>query len=125
MDKFISKNRRTISLPVPLGTELYIVTTRCGDYCMFQKEEFDKLIPEKEGGRCSHALPCHTRPLPPRKVTLELNNLEILREWKIRVFTTKEAAEEKTLEIINENIKFLEEHNIEVKDGYSVNKKEG
>lgn len=125
MEKFISKNKRTISLPVPLGTELYVVNTRCGDYCLFQKEEFNKLISEEEGGRCTHNLPCHTRPLAPRKVILGINNLELLNEWKKRVFTNKEDAEQKTIEIINENIKFLKEHNIKVdKNGYSETGKE-
>lgn len=34
MERFISRNKKTIALPVPLGTEIYIVRTKCGDFCM-------------------------------------------------------------------------------------------
>jgi hypothetical protein len=34
---FISEDKRTINLPVPLGTTVYGYLTVCCDACMFQK----------------------------------------------------------------------------------------
>ena len=49
MERFISKDRKIISLPVALGTELYRVNTSCGDFCTFQSENFQKIIDNKKG----------------------------------------------------------------------------
>lgn len=125
MERFISRNKKTISLPVPLGTEVFIVSTRCGDVCLFEKDKFNKLIPPEKGGRCSHNLPCHTRILPPRKVILNIENISILKEWKVRVFPTEKEAKEATIKITNENIKFLNEKGFAIDgEGKCIKKEE-
>lgn len=41
---FISEDKRTINLPVPLGTTVYGYLTVCCDACMFQKEKFKEIL---------------------------------------------------------------------------------
>lgn len=118
MERFISKDRKTISLPVALGTELYRVNTSCGDFCTFQSENFQKIIDNKN--KCSGKLPCHTVALEPQKITLTIDNISILKEWQEKVFLTKEEAKEKTKEIVERNIKFLQDNKIVVYGNYGT-----
>lgn len=123
MERFISRNKKTIALPVPLGTEIYIVRTKCGDFCMFQKEKFDALYPPTEEGRCSHSLLCHTKGLNPQKTELKIENIHILSEWGDRVFVNKDDAIKRTDEIVKENINKLRELGFYVdENGYGKEK---
>lgn len=118
MKRYISEDKKIISLPVPLGSIIYQVNTTCGDFCLFQKEKFDKLTPDRK--QCFNKLPCHTIEKEPIKIELTINNLSLLNEWEKTVFETYEKAKEKTKEIINKNIKVLEDNNILLdKRGYS------
>lgn len=90
---FISEDKRTINLPVPLGTYVYQYWTRCNDACLFQKEAFNKAFPPGVEGRCSGDMPCHTRPHLIKPVELSLSNLDwVLRDWGKTVFATENEA---------------------------------
>lgn len=117
MKRYISEDKKNIYLPVPLGSIIYQVNTTCGDFCLFQKEKFEKLIHNK---RCSNKLPCHTIGKRPIKIELTIDNLSLLNEWDKTIFKTYDEAKEKTKEIINKNIKVLEDNDILLDEsGYS------
>lgn len=122
MKKYISNNKKVISLPVPLGTTVYQVNTTCGDFCLFQKENFNNLVPYKEQGRCSNILPCHTIGKEPREIELNINNLSLLNEWEKTIFESYNEAKDKTKELVHKNIKYLKNNNILIDEkGYSKN----
>jgi hypothetical protein len=90
---FISKDKRTINLPVPLGATVYMFITSCNDACMFQKDKFNAIFPLKEGGRCNKDMPCHTKFHSIRSIVLSLPNLDwILKEWQATIFETENEA---------------------------------
>lgn len=106
---FISEDKKTIKLPVPLGTIVYEFTTSCNDACLFQKEKFQELYPRKKGeGLCNKNMPCHTKLHGIQKMVVKLTNLEwILKNWHITIFETENQAKE-------EGIKFIEKHKNEL-----------
>ena len=118
---FIDKDKKTINLPVPLGTTLYVFKTDCNDACLFQKEKFDKLYPKNFEGRCGQDKLCHTRFAGIEPITLKVNNLEwILGKWDIKVFETEEEAKNRGKEFVSEHvIKFKELGFILDENGYS------
>lgn len=105
---FISEDRKTINLPVPLGSMVYEVTTTCNDACLFQKEAFEKAFPSVEGGRCSATMPCHTKvhSITPKELTLE--NLDwVLKQWGFRFFETESEAHSTAVARVAEHINKL------------------
>ena len=93
---FISEDKKTITLPVPLDTIVYRFHTSCNDACLFQQKNFDKVFPRgKEGGRCSGDMPCHTKLHSVLPKELNLSNLEwILKDWNVYYFETEKEARE-------------------------------
>ena len=92
---FISEDKKTINLPVPLGTTVYMFITSCNDACMFQKDKFNSVFPPIEGGRCNKDMSCHTKFHSIRFIVLSLSNLDwILKEWQITTFETEIEAKE-------------------------------
>lgn len=91
---FISEDKKTINLPVSLGTTVYRIITSCNDACTFQKEKFDKVFPSK-GNRCGQDMPCHIKLHSIQPVKLKLSNVEwILTQWNISIFETENKARE-------------------------------
>lgn len=102
--RYLNEEKTVITLPVPLGTELYQVETRCGDFCTFQEKHFDKCFPRVKGGRCGVGMPCHTVPWSVSKLTLDFSNIEwVLKDYGTRIFPTKKQAEKRMAEIITDN----------------------
>lgn len=116
-EDFISLDKTTIRLPVPLGTTVWEFVTKCNDACTFQAEEFDAAFPPKEGeeGRCSMFLPCHTRFCWADTMTLTLNNLSfILERWQKSIFATKEEAQTAGEKLVEEHKKQLLEKGLKI-----------
>jgi hypothetical protein len=91
--QFVSEDKKTITLPVPLGTVLYRFHTKCNDACLFQKDNFDAVFPPTETGRCSREMPCHVKCTGARGIVVELSNVAMLeREWNKFVFETEIEA---------------------------------
>ena len=111
----VHKEKYTIEIPVPLGTTVYEYMTTCGDFCTFDDEKFDKIFPPKPEGRCSRQMPCHTVYKGVRELKLTLDNVGyILRLWNDSIFETKEEAENKGLEVIEEHRKKMVELGFEL-----------
>ncbi len=92
---FISEDKKTINLPVPLDTTVYRFITSCNDACLFQKEKINQVFPVKKEGRCSQDMACHTKLHSVQPVTLNLSNLDMmLKNWKINTFETENEARE-------------------------------
>lgn len=111
---FISEDKRTINLPVPLGTTVYRINTDCNDACLLQKEVFNKVfLPENRPaeGWCSSDMPCHTKMHSIRPVVLSMTNLEeILETFGNKTFETYEQAKfagEKLIEIHKQQLSGL------------------
>ena len=93
--EFISEDKKTITLPIPLGSILYRFVTSCNDSCMFQKEDFDRVFPKESNSRCSKDMPCHTKLHSIQTVEVKLSNLElILENWHITIFESENKAKE-------------------------------
>lgn len=104
MSKYVSKDKKTINLPFPLGTKLYMPITTCGDFCLYQKDLFNEIFPKdsENQGRCSRDMPCHTKLHSIKEITFSMSNLEMVLEnldkW---IFTSEHEAQrviEKRLE---------------------------
>lgn len=123
---FISEDKLTITLPVPLGTKVYSILTKCGDFCMFQKDHFNKTFGEKEGGHCDSLMPCHTRYRQPMEMTVTLDNLSyVLEYWNVKCFATFEEADSVTKTRIAEHVEKMKELGFKVDEkGYSIIDKE-
>lgn len=92
---FISEDKKTINLPVPLGATLYRIITACNDACMLQAEKFNSVFPSKEGGRCSVDMPCHTKLHSALPFVFALGDLDwVLKKWQITCFETESGAKE-------------------------------
>lgn len=108
--KYLNDDKTVITLPVPLGTELFQVTTRCGDFCTFQEELFDKHFPPIKEGRCGQDKPCHTVYWHVYKIKLKFSNLEtVLEQYGTWIFPTEEAAQKRAAEIVERNRKTMRE----------------
>lgn len=119
--KFINENKTIITLPVPLGSTVYQVATKCGDFCTFQQKLFDKVFPPVKEGRCGVDKPCHTVEWNIYKPTLKFSNMEyVLENWGIWVFATEEAAKQRMKEVLENNRKKMQELGFAIrdKDGY-------
>lgn len=122
MNKFINEDQTVITLPVPLGSTVYQVATKCGDFCTFQQELFDKIFPPVKEGRCGVDKPCHTVEWNVYKSALEFSNMEfILENWGVWVFPSEEAAQQRMKEIVDANRKKMRELGFSVReDGYGL-----
>lgn len=90
---FISEDKKTINLPVSLGTIVYKFHTTCNDACLFQKEKFNKIFPPTNGGRCGSDTPCHVILHSIDKIIVNFDNLEsMLKTWGISTFETENEA---------------------------------
>lgn len=121
-NEYINDEKTIITLPVPLGSTVYQVTTKCGDFCTFQQDLFDKIFPPTEKGRCGVKKPCHTVPYQIYKSKLKFHNMEfVLENWETWVFPTEEAAERRMKEIVEGNRKKMLELGFALReDGYGL-----
>lgn len=119
--KYISDDKRVITLPVPLGSTLYQVATECGDFCLFQQERFDKIFPPTKEGRCAKDMPCHTMEWNVYKIVLKFSNIEfVLENWEKWVFPSEEAAQQRMKDVVESNRKKMQELGFAIReDGYS------
>lgn len=102
--KYINDEKTVITLPVPLGTELYQVTTTCGDFCTWQEAWFDKVFPPTSDGRCGCDKPCHTVNWNIYTLKLAFHNMGyVLDNFGKSIFATKEEAEKRANEIVETN----------------------
>jgi len=115
---FISEDKTQINLPVPLGSWLYHINLDCSDVCCFQKKLYCQHAEEL---KCDGYSPCHTRFCSPRDFEVRLSNLEyFLENWNTKIFLTYDEAEEKTVEIIQKNVKRMNELGFKLRnDNYS------
>ena len=58
---FVSKDLKTINLPVKLHSKVYKLSTSCNDICMSQKENFYKRYPRGSKLSCNRNMSCHTK----------------------------------------------------------------
>ncbi|MGF7011969.1 hypothetical protein M2146_002523 [Lachnospiraceae bacterium PF1-22] len=98
MNRFTKENSLIINLPVPLGTEVYVASSDCGGFCMYQEKYWNTMLKEfpytgDGGSRCGFSQACHTINPHVTTTSVELANLLfILNEWDKRVFSTKNEA---------------------------------
>lgn len=118
---YLSNDKRTINLPVPLGSKVYRATTVCGDFCLFQKQKFDSVFPKNGSeGRCGKEKPCHTISKGCTELTLTIHNLGfILEGWGEWFFETKDEAEATSERIAADHARQMKELGFFVReDGY-------
>lgn len=120
--KYINEEKTVIALPVPLGTTLYQVTTKCGDFCTWQEGRFDKAFPPTKKGRCGCDKPCHTVEWHIYKITLSFSNMEyVLNNFGTWVFVNKKEAERRSTEIVENNRNTMKQLGFEMReDGYGL-----
>jgi hypothetical protein len=100
---FISEDKRTINLPVPLGTTVYGYLTVCCDACMFQKEKFKEIFGDVPG-RCGKDKPCHTRLTGIQTIAVNLKNIDaVLEGWHKDIFETFNEAVQAGIKYTTEN----------------------
>lgn len=123
MDEFISENKKQINLPVPLGSIIYSFTIECGDFCLFQKEKFEKLKKENPNQfGCNYNTVCKTRVLSIQKHEFNMENIGIvLKKWNKKYFATSQEASQVAKNLIAKNRKLIKEYGLEINDeGYST-----
>lgn len=119
--EYLSEDKRTIKLPVPLGSIVYEAVTKCGDFCLFQERKFDSIFPKNgKDSHCGKEKPCHTISRGCKELPLTLNNLgAILEDWDVWYFATKKEAEEASAKIAAEHAARMKELGFFVRDdGY-------
>jgi hypothetical protein len=121
-NNFISDDKLTINLPVPLGTKIYSILTKCGDFCMFQKEHFYKVFGERTDNHCVYNMPCHTRYRDPIEMTFSLQNIDyVLENWNTKCFATLEEAIDATNKLVYEHVEKMKTFGFNVDEkGYSI-----
>ena len=119
--QYINEDKTIITLPVPLGSELYAVYTQCGDFCSMQKRAFDKHFLPVPDGRCDRNMPCHTRNGTIDKIIFSLANIErVLNDFGTWIFATEKEAEERRAEIVKQHRKAMRELGFKMKEnGYA------
>lgn len=120
--KYINEDKTLITLPVPMGNTVYQVAAKCGDFCTFQQELFDKIFPPVKEGRCGVDKPCHTVEWNVYKIVLKFSNMEyVLENWETWVFPTEEAAQQRMKEIVEGNRKKMRDLGFAIReDGYGL-----
>lgn len=125
---FVSDDKLTINLPVPLGSTIYSICSTCGDFCRFQSEKFREIQNPTIGPSgsivdarfsCRKNALCHTR-FTVRPVVLNYFFLEsVLDEWGKYYFATEEEAQEAGIKLINERREKMREFGFYVSEsGY-------
>lgn len=119
LTKYINNDKTIINLPVPLGTVLYCVVLKCGDFCHWQKQKFNKTF---ERSQCFAESPCHTVNWHIYEMPLKLSNIEyVLKDFGVWLFTDKREAERVAAEIIEKNRKTMSNHGFMMtEDGYGL-----
>lgn len=126
MTNFISEDKMTINLPVPIGSIVYVVSTNCGDFCMFQKEKFDAIFPKKAYkpniDRCGWDKLCQTRMGNILEKEVTIKNLDfILDNWNVNCFKTREEAENVARARVAMNVETMSKLGFAMReDGYST-----
>lgn len=118
MDKnFISEDKKSINLPVPLGSPLYTYVLKCCDACVMQKSAFEKNV--GHALRCAIS-PCHTRLQRIKKYEFTLSGIPVvLKEWGKSIFATEQEALDAANKITKENREKIKSLGIILdKDGY-------
>lgn len=99
----ISDDGKQITLPIPLGSVVYSSETVCGDFCLFDKENFQK-SKKRLNLCCDRNSPCHTRIHPSQPHIVTINNCIMISQlWGDKFFATKKEADAKTLETVDRN----------------------
>lgn len=124
VNDFISADRKTIRLPVPLGTEIYEAWTGCCDLCKNRKQT--NRIETANGKKvvdCNQYACCHTTaPKFAYKTTLTLRNLQaVLENWHQDTFETEEQAIEAGKERAREHLEYLKSCGVEFTTSYDGN----
>lgn len=116
-ERYISNDKTVINLPVPLGTKLYYVVLKCGDFCCWQDKKFYKTF---EKNQCFADSPCHTVEWHIYEQNLTLANIEyVLNNFGIRLFADKSEAERVASEVVKRNREIMSNHGFMMtEDGY-------
>lgn len=117
LKRFVSDDNRVITLPVPLGAMVYSYHADCFDGCLFQKEQWAKVMGTSSKGQCG-LQPCRTMNLRVTKQALTLSNIQtVLCLWGTAFFATAdEARTQGEIEISHNKEELL-------KMGFSLNEK--
>lgn len=118
-ERYISNDKTVINLPVPLGTKLYYVVLKCGDFCHWQGKKFHETFTESQ---CFAESPCHTAKSLIYEQIFTLSNLEfVLNNYGIRLFVEKNEAEKVAFEAIKRNREIMSNHGFMMtEDGYGL-----
>jgi hypothetical protein len=119
MEKFISEDKKSIILPVALGTTVYEAGSDCSDVCTFQKELTNTY---REHIKCDFMAICHTRYRNPDKIVVILGNIgRVLEKWGSRIFETESEAMDFTHKLVKTHIEEIKKLGFKLReDGYSV-----
>ena len=117
IEDFVSKDRKTISLPIPLGNIVYKTNSSCGDFCVFDKKRFDKNFPPTKNGRCSQFNACHTRYKEPIELIVTPNCLDVVLDgWGVTIFATYDEAKSVADARVDEHRKIMTELGFKMKE---------
>lgn len=106
----ISEDKKTINLPVPLGTIVYGINTDCNDACAFQKIEFKNAFPESH---CDISSPCHVILRGTYPLELNLKTLHtIIPNWEKYFFKTEKEAIAAGEKLVEQHIELMLSKNI-------------
>ncbi len=114
----VSEDKKTITLDVPIGTELFTYTTDCNNTCCRNAcDEMKVPVPEDMRKRvkaaeceCSMDAPCHVLYTGIRKEILTVTNCEqILPFLNTRWFLTRKEAKEAGIAKVMEHRNMLKE----------------
>lgn len=90
ISKFLSKDKKTINLPVPYGSTVYELETDCNNCCAIYPSSIRNQIPFK----CDREAICHTKFRGVRPIEVTIDNLGyILKYWRHYIFDNPRAAE--------------------------------
>lgn len=121
---FVSADKTTIKLPVPLGTEVYEAWTGCCSICRNRKYTNQiNTANDKKVINCSNYACCHTT--PPKfayKTIVTLKNLnDILQHWHQVIFETEEQAIAVGKARAQEHLEYLKSCGVEFTTSYDGN----
>lgn len=116
---------KILSLPVQLGSELYEVSTNCGNFCYFQKDLFNRCFPVNVGGHCGRDKPCHTVEWNIYKICFSLSNIEmVLEDFGVWIFSSEEEARARQREVLKSHRETMRSLGFEMRaDGVAIDKK--
>jgi len=123
-EKYISKDRKIIKLPIPLDSQFYEIYTKCSDVCLFQKELADKAKEDNpEIVDCNKYAACHTQIDGIYKMGISLYNLtRVLDIWGEFAFATEEEANIAANRLMKEHREKLINYGFKLdENGYAIN----